>query len=77
MSESEVAVDRGTWVVTVRAQTYVWPRGEVVQVYGLIEYVRRLSGELRDAEPHRSVHVRGFDRFEDFREWCRRERRAF
>lgn len=64
-------MDRGTWVSTVFDQTYVWPRGTVVYVYGAVEYVRRMAGEITDAQPHRAVNVTSFTSFEAFREWCR------
>ena len=63
-------VERATWVVTVRDKTYVWPRGSVVQVFGRVEYVRRLTGELRDAQPAKLIRVSGFDDIESFRAWC-------
>ncbi len=66
-------MDRGTWVATVFDQTYVWPRGEVVYVYGSVEYVRRMSGEVTDARPHRAVTVSRFANYDDFRQWCRAE----
>ena len=58
---------------------YVWPHGREVQVYGGTEYVRRLTGELREAEPLRRIQVGRFPSYEEFQEWCmadRREREA-
>lgn len=66
-------MDRGTWVSTAFGQTYVWPRGELVYVYGAVEYVRRIAGEVTDTQPHRAVAVSSFASFEAFQEWCRTE----
>lgn len=68
-------MDRGTWVVTVDGETYMWPRGEIVQVFGFVEYTRRLSGETREAHPYRSIVLScSFEDFDAFRTWCRAER---
>jgi hypothetical protein len=60
--------------VTLGVWTYVWPQGDVVHVFGDVEYVRHLTGEIRDAEPCRYLPVAAFNDFEDFRAWCRNER---
>lgn len=62
-------------MVTVEGETYVWPRGQSVQVFGFVEYARRLSGEMREAHPYRSILlICGFEDFDAFRVWCRAER---
>ena len=62
-------------MVTVEGETYVWPRGQSVQVFGFVEYTRRLSGEMREAHPYRSILLScGFEDFDAFRTWCRAER---
>ncbi|MBE9374592.1 hypothetical protein IQ251_09045 [Saccharopolyspora sp. HNM0983] len=61
----------------MEGQVYVRPHGEAVYVFGLVEYVRRVSGEEDDAQAHRCVEVPGFADFDAFRQWCwayRRER---
>lgn len=67
--------DRAAWVFGSKWRTYVWTRGEFVQVFGYAEYVRRLMGETRDAQPYRTVSVLGFDSVEAFRAWCREDLR--
>lgn len=69
-------MDRGTWALSIGGWVYVWPRGERVDVYGAVEYVRRLCGETRDAGPVDCVPVNGFANFEAFRAWCRDEHRC-
>lgn len=66
-------MNRGAWVSAAGGRTYVWPRGEVVYVYGAVEYARRLAGEVTDAQPYRAVPVSRFATFEAFRAWCRIE----
>lgn len=64
-------MDRGVWVVRVYDRVYVWPRGQFVQMYGFGEYVRRLSGEVQDAQPFRAISVPQFQSRDHFRRWCR------
>ncbi|GGJ01555.1 hypothetical protein GCM10011581_43440 [Saccharopolyspora subtropica] len=64
-------MDRGAWAFGIHGLTYVWPGGEVVQVFGFVEYVRRLAGEVDDARPFAFIPVRGFTTMEEFQTWCR------
>ena len=62
-------------MVTVEGETYVWPGGQSVQVFGFVEYTRRLSGQTREAHPYRSILLSSdFEGFDAFRAWCRTER---
>lgn len=69
-------MDHGTWVARIGDTTYVWPRSDFVHVFGTVEYIRRLSGETRDASPARYVAVNRFIDYGSFRRWCRDEHRA-
>lgn len=68
-------MDRGSWAFGLGMNVYVWPGGDFVQVFGYVEYIRRLSGETRDAEPFKTCEVSRFASFESFRAWCRQDYR--
>lgn len=69
-------MDRRTWVCGMGWNMYVWTHGSFVQVFGFVEYVRRLSGELQDAQPFKVVSVRAFRSVKDFESWCKRDHQA-
>ena len=45
-------------MVTVEGETYIWPHGQSVQVFGFVDYTRRLSGQTREAHRIRSSPAR-------------------
>lgn len=65
-------------VFTCKGETYVWPRGNYVQVYDFEAYVRRLSGELTQCRPKRVIRTESFASREAFRAWYKlRQQFAF
>ncbi|MER5394677.1 hypothetical protein [Saccharopolyspora sp. NPDC002686] len=74
MSEMlEASMDRGSWTFGIGLNMYLWPGGKFVLVFGYVEYVRRLSGEIRDAQPFKTCEVGSFASVENFRAWCARD----
>lgn len=71
-------MNRGAWTFSVGGHTYVWAHGEVVHVFSSDAYLRRLSGEVRDASPFsvKPVPGGGFSSADLFEDWCRRERKT-
>lgn len=41
-----------------------------MQVYGQQEYIRHLTGELKESQPIKCIKVTGFGCRDDFKEWC-------
>ena len=70
-------MDRRCWVVTMELHSFVWAHGDYVQVFGRVEYVRRLTGLTTEVTPHtvRTVTT-GFDSYESYRRWCREQNKT-
>ncbi|MGI8310182.1 hypothetical protein [Saccharopolyspora hattusasensis] len=68
--------DSEAWRFAVGGWTYLWPRGQLVQVFDSVAYTRRLAGETLDARPFKAEFVPGggFESIEDFEDWCRKDR---
>ncbi|MEY8042276.1 hypothetical protein [Saccharopolyspora cebuensis] len=48
-----------------------------MDVYDKVAYTRRLTGEVRDAQPTRTVEAACFGCYEEFERWCFADKRRY